>query len=131
MNHHFVAQLNTTHGPLKIGISNIPRDTIGPAFEALMSTLAQVSDPIVVEDKDANIDIYEVLDRSPEVALQFDYLGSKQVTFPNAEAFHDSMNEALKLNHFQCATSYDEKPDGSIDFVFETFLLVDQGESEH
>lgn len=126
MNHHFVAQLNTTQGPLKIGISNIPRDTIGPAFEALMSTLAQVSDPIVLEDKDANIDIYEVLDRSPEVALPFDCLGTKKVTFPNADAFHASMDEALKLNHFQCATSYDEKDDGSIDFVFETFLLIDQ-----
>jgi hypothetical protein len=124
MTHHFVAQVRTTAGPLKIGISNIPAATIGPAFQALMTTLAQVSDPILPEDPDAGIDIYEVLDRSPEVAMQFEYLGTNSVTFPDAEAFHASMNQAIAGGRFQCPASYDEHPDGSIEVVFQTFLLA-------
>ena len=130
MTHHFVAQMRTTAGPLKLGISNIPAATIGPAFQALMTTLAQVSDPILPEDPEANIDIYEVRDRSPEVAMQFEYLGTHSVTFPDAQAFHASMNQAIAVGRFQCPASYDEHPDGSIEVVFESFFLA-QPEAQH
>ena len=83
MTHHFVAEVRTTAGPLKIGISDIPAATIGPAFQALMTTLAQVSDPILPEDPEANIEIYEVLDRSPKVAMQFEYLGRAERGLPS------------------------------------------------
>ena len=124
MTHHFVADVRTTAGPLKVGISNIPATTIGPAFQALMATLAQVSDPILPADPDASIDIYEVLDRSPEVAVQFEYFGTDSVTFPDPEAFHTSMNQAIAVGRFQCPASYDERPDGSIEVVFECFFLA-------
>ena len=130
MTHHFVAQMRTTAGPLKLGISNIPAATIGPAFQALMTTLAQVSDPILPEDPEANIDIYEVRDRSPDVAMQFEYLGTHSVTFPDAQAFHASMNQAIAVGRFQCPASYDEHPDGSIEVVFESFFLA-QPAAEH
>ena len=41
------------------------------------------------------------------------------------------MNEALQLNHFQCAMGYDEKEHGSIEFVLDAFVLVEQPDTEH
>ena len=52
-----------------------------------MSTLAQVSERSVLEDMDKNIDVYEVLDRSPDVALQFDYLRARESLSRTREPF--------------------------------------------
>ena len=131
MPHHFVANILTTAGPLKLGLSNISRDKVAPAFEALMTTLGQVSDPITLEDKTDNITVYEVRDRSPEVALQFEYLGAKTTTFPTEEAFHAYMNQSLAIQHFPCLSTYEKKVDGSVDVVLENFLLVDRPPVEH
>lgn len=119
----FIAQVETTTGDISISISEINKHSISSAFQALMGTLGQVVNPILLTNKHVRLE--EVRAGTVRADLNFKFVGSKHVQIASEDAFCESMNESLALKVFQCVTDMRKLPDGRLDVHFDVFMLVE------
>lgn len=117
----FIAHLETATGPMTIGLIDLQQGDMEGPFNALLNTLAQVSDPIVVTSTDTAV--LEAPLGTP-ATLTFRYLGANSTAFEDQEAFSASMNEHFARGIFQCPASFDAADDGRIAAEFEYFALI-------
>jgi len=117
----FIAHLETTTGPMTIGLIDLPQDEMDGPFNALINTLAQVSDPVVVTSTDTFV--REVPADTP-ATLTFKYLGARSAEFADQDAFGASMNDHFARGVFQCPAAFDADTAGRITAEFECFELV-------
>lgn len=121
----FVAHIQTAAGPLTIGLTNITLDEANATFSALVETLAQVTDPIIVTSTD--VYLYEAPEGSP-ATMTFKYLGPSIAEFENPAAYAQAMNKHLELNVFACAMDMRVDDAGGIAVDFESFELLGEAE---
>lgn len=117
----FIAYVETATGPLTIGLVDLPQDEMEGPFNALINTLAQVSDPIVVTGNETAM---REAPLGTPATLTFKYLGAKSAAFEDQDAFGASMNEHFVQGIFQCPASFEAADDGRITAGFECFELI-------
>lgn len=117
----FLAHLETATGPMTIGLIDLAQEHMSGPFNALINTLAQVSDPIVVTGTDTFV--RHVPPDTP-ATLTFKYLGTKSAEFADQDAFGASMNEHLARGVFQCPAAFEADDAGRITAEFEYFELI-------
>lgn len=120
----FIIQIETTTGPMTIGIEGLQKRDLNGRLEALINTLAQATGPITLASTHA------VVREAPDgtaATLSFRYLGSRFLEFEDRRSFLASVNEHLARRVFQCAEDFEVEEDGRITGEFEYFELIGEG----
>ncbi|CAN5720717.1 hypothetical protein BH10PSE18_BH10PSE18_50400 [soil metagenome] len=116
----FIAQIQTSTGPMTIGLTDITHEQINASLGALIGVLCELDDPIVVESDEVHLQ--EAPEDTP-ATLTFRYLGSGATEFSDLKAYAVWMNESLAVNVYMCATQVAESGDGRLTVDYQSFEL--------
>lgn len=116
-----IAQIATAKGPITLGFVEVTREELERSFNALLTLLASVDDPIVATSADGYL--VEAPEGTP-ATMTFKYLGYGEDELANDEELVATVNYHLSNGIFACVINAKRMADGRIAAEFESFELI-------